>query len=315
MQYTIIRDLRISKLTLGTVQLGMEYGIANNRGKPDLEKSFEILGESIDSGVNSFDTAELYGDSEMVLGKYFSQKTCLAEQQVLVTKFKIIYEENMNPLNIEKQIFRHMEGSLQRLKLNKIPIYMLHNAKDMNTYGSIIPDTLKKLKMEGMIEKAGVSIYAPEDVDEMQKNDVYEAVQIPMNIMDHRLINSGSLKKLQKENIIVFVRSIFLQGLFFLKPVELTGNLIKAKKLLGQLNKLAEHEGISVAQLALSYVRDMEGVSSLVIGAESPEQVKENTRLMDAPPLTDRTRYEIDRLFLDVPEDIINPRLWDKDKN
>jgi len=135
MQYVSIRGLNISKFTLGTIQLGMEYGIANKSGKPDMGKSFEILETAVSRGINSFDTAEAYGDSEAVLGEFF--KSLNGEKPLLTTKFKVASSGDTSSADIEKQIYGFVEQSLKRLKIRKIPIYMLHNAKDMKQYGSV----------------------------------------------------------------------------------------------------------------------------------------------------------------------------------
>ena len=312
MQSAKIRGLDISKLTLGTVQLGMDYGIANKNGKPSLETSFELLQSAVDGGVNSFDTALLYGDSEVVLGKYFSTNPATLKNSVLTTKFKVLADGDLSPKGIEKQIYGYVETSLRQLGLKKIPIYMLHNARDMSIYGSIVLDTMKRLKNEGLIEKAGVSVYLPEEADEMLKLDVFEAIQAPMNIFDRKFIQSGTLKRLHDENIIVFIRSVFHQGLYFMDPEKLTGNLTASADYLKQLALLAQREGMSIAQLAFSYVRDTEGVTSLVVGAETSEQVKENIKLLEGKDISEKTRDEISILFVNIPEYILNPGQWKK---
>jgi aryl-alcohol dehydrogenase-like predicted oxidoreductase len=310
MQYTSIRDMNISKLTLGTVQLGMEYGIANKKGKPSQEESFNILQAATEGGVNSFDTSLLYGDSEVVLGNYFSYSKYSIRNLVLTTKFKIRHDNNLTRNDIERQMYEFVEQSMRRLKIEKIPVYMLHNPDDMVIYGDIVPNTLKRLKNEGLIGIAAVSVYTSEEAYEMMQNEVYEAIQIPMNIFDNRLIKSGAISKLHENNKIIFVRSIFLQGLFFMNPESLTGNLVDAKDLLLNLDRLASKEGMSIQQLALSYIRDMEGVTSLVIGAETPEQVEENIKLMEGPSISEKTKYEISMLFDNIPTHILNPGLW-----
>jgi len=310
MQYANIRGLNISKFTLGTVQLGMEYGIANKNGKPDTDKSFSILKMAIDGGANSFDTSLHYGDSEVVIGDFFSAGQSGLEYPILTTKFKVSPGDHLTDKDVEKQIYEFVENSLQRLKIKKIPIYMLHNPQDMTLYGNILPNTMKKLKDEGLIGMAAVSVYTNEEVDEMLKNDIYEAIQIPMNIIDNRLIKGGSLKRLHDANKIVFVRSVFLQGLFFTNPSELTGNLKDAEGILRKLATLADREGMSIAQLALSYIRDMKEVTSLVIGAEAPEQVKENIKLMEGPAISEKTENEIKNIFDNISVHILNPGLW-----
>lgn len=312
MQYININGLRLSKFTLGTVQLGMNYGIANKNGKPDTAKSYSILETAIDGGVNSFDTSLHYGDSEEVIGSYFSKRQGGYKDTVLTTKFKITPGVKLSDKDVEKQIYHCVENSLKHLNLKKIPVYMLHNPQDMTLYGNIVPETLKRLKADGLIDMAAVSVYTADEVDEMLKNDIYEAVQIPMNIIDNRLVRRDSLKKLYAAQKIVFVRSIFLQGLFFTNPSELTGNLVDAAEPVRKLVQLADKEGMSIAQLALSYIRDMKEVTSLVIGAETPEQVKENIKLIEGPSISENTENEIKSLFDNIPVHILNPALWKK---
>ena len=127
MQYVNINGLKISKLTLGTVQLGMNYGIANKSGKPDIAKSFSILKTAVDGGVNSFDTSLHYGDSEEVIGSFFSEGKRGINNPVLTTKFKVTPGDKLSAKEVEKQIYDCVENSLKHLKLKKSPVYMLHN--------------------------------------------------------------------------------------------------------------------------------------------------------------------------------------------
>jgi aryl-alcohol dehydrogenase-like predicted oxidoreductase len=310
MQYSDLKGLNISKLTLGTVQLGMNYGIHNQTGKPDAQSCMEILKTAEEGGVNCFDTAQAYGDSEVILGDYFSRQEQNGKHNLIVTKFSVTDSERLSSAEIEKQIYKLTGESLERLKIEKIPVYMLHDFKDLILHSDIYVKTLKKLKNEGLIDKAGISVYSSAEVDKIIEFDVFETIQVPMNILDNRLVNSGSIERLAKNNYIIFVRSIFLQGLFFLKPEELAGSLKVAGKYLIGLAGLADAEGLSIAQLAVSYVRDISGVSSLVIGAETAGQVNENIKLIEAPPLSEKTRYEINKLFSEVPEEILVPYLW-----
>lgn len=310
MKYYKSGEFNISKITLGTVQLGMSYGIANKSGKPDEGKSVKILDAAVSGGINSFDTAREYGDSEELLGNFFTAEQCRLKNPLLTTKFTIESDENVDPSDIERSIYRYAEASLDRLKIKRIPVYMLHNAADMIEYGKIIADTLKKLIKEGLVGMAAVSVYTGEEAAEMLKYDVYEAIQIPMNILDERLINSGILKKLHQKGIIIFVRSVFLQGLFLMAPDALKGSLKAARPYLIKLAALSESEGMSVGQLAMSYIRDMEEVASLVIGADTDEQVSENIRMLEGPPISEKTRFLIAQEFKDVPVKILDPRLW-----
>ena len=73
MQHTEINGLKISKITLGTVQLGLNYGINNAEGQPSKELAGEILSAAVKGGITSLDTSSDYGTSEKVLGEYFAE--------------------------------------------------------------------------------------------------------------------------------------------------------------------------------------------------------------------------------------------------
>lgn len=312
MEYEKIRGIEISKITLGTVQLGIDYGIANKGGKPDIEKSYSILKTSEDLNINAYDTSEFYGDSENVIGNYFSMPSQRTKEPLIITKVRAKPGDEAVGIDLEKNFFNYIEASLERLKLKKIPMLLLHNANDLYTFGKKVSDIMEKLVVKGLVERAGVSVYTTKDIEEMLKYDVYEAIQIPMNIFDSRLIKSGAIKKLKDREIITFVRSVFLQGLFFMDPEELKGNLAQAKPLLVKMHELADKAGLSIAELALTYIRDIEGITSLVIGAENPDQVKENVRLINSPALSESLRKEIEDTFVDVSLEVLNPSLWDK---
>jgi aryl-alcohol dehydrogenase-like predicted oxidoreductase len=310
MEYSKIQGFTISKYTLGTVQLGMPYGIANKSGQPNIKQSFDILETAVRYGINAIDMAADYGTAEEVVGKYLLTLKNNEDKPLLVTKFAIRQAENLTDDDIERQVRIFVENSVQHLQIKKLQILLLHNAADMYLYGSPISKTLRKLINEGLVGKVGVSVYTASDVEKMLEEDLYEVVQLPLNIMDHRLVKRGIIEKLRQKEIVIFVRSVFLQGLFFLNPDELPANLKDAREPLLQLRQLANEEGISVAQLALSYIRDMDGITSLVVGAEKPEQVRSNAELINSAPLSENVRSRIEGMFLNVPNHVLNPSVW-----
>ena len=74
MNFTVKNGYKISALTLGTVQLGLAYGVNNDKGMPSFEESSAILDTALAAGILSFDTARGYGESELVLKRYFAEK-------------------------------------------------------------------------------------------------------------------------------------------------------------------------------------------------------------------------------------------------
>jgi len=166
------------------------------------------------------------------------------------------------------------------------------------------------MKNEGLINKFGISGYNPKDVESSLKFKEIDVIQIPINIFDHRLIKTGLLKKLKKNGYIIFARSIYLQGLFFIPLEKLPKKLEVAKKYLIQLKNLSEEFKISTSQLAFLFVRDIPEIASLVIGSENIKQIAENIQFLKDKSLSDDIYREVIEKFSDIPESIINPTLW-----
>lgn len=311
MEKKTVSGLSISPLTLGTVQLGMPYGIANKSGMPDKSTSCSILQAAIDGGISSFDTANEYGESEKVLGSFFNNKA----EPLFITKLRFNVDSRTKATDLEEQLYRCVKNSITNLRIKRIPVLLLHNPEVLEEHGETIAFLFRRIQSEGLVNKIGVSFGANTDeqfqtVWEIVQDDLYEVVQVPANIFDRRLFHNEGFEKLQANNKIVFVRSIFLQGVLFLKENELPNHLSEAQQALHIVNNISQKSGFSIAQLAVSFIRDLDYVDSLVIGAETPEQLGATIELMKGPALPKRVREECMQRLNELPENVINPALW-----
>ena len=311
MERTNFYGNEVSKITLGTVQLGLNYGVNNSGGKPSEEKAFEVLDMAVKSGITTFDTASDYGTSEKVIGDYF-RKNGFGESFV-ITKFGIKSPVKLSFKEVEKKLYEQVENSLERLGYQTLPLVLLHNPKDIDDYFDELEIILKDMLNRKLIKNVGVSINEFSYIDKVLRSDIYKALQLPLNVFNVKDATGDGIKKLKENGVAVFVRSVFLQGLFF-KDVETLPNgvLQGAKQPLLTLRKIAEEENLSVGSLAISYIRDLEGVTSLVMGAETPEQVKENASLIGVKGLSAKTREKIYTAFKDIDPKILCPWLWYK---
>lgn len=311
MDYSQIKGYTISKLTLGTVALGMDYGISNAEGKPAQEKSFEIFSTALSLGINTIDTARTYGDAELLIGNFLSQDRNRPKTN-LITKF-VISNENLTSRELaRKQVYASIKSSCGFLKSEQIPLCLFHkgNGQNMELLLETLPAIFEDLKNDGLIDLAGVSLFHPHEAEMFLELPVLEAFQVPVNVFDQRIIHNGMLQRMRQENKIVFARSIFLQGLYFMSPNELKGNLVNARPYILALQDLATQAGMSIAQLAFSYVRDLEAITSIVFGATTELQVKENVKLLHGNKIPVKIKQSIESLFNNIPEDIITPGFW-----
>lgn len=311
MEYSEIQGYKVSRLTLGTVAFGMDYGISNAHQQPGASESFAVMTEALDAGINSLDTARAYGNAEELVGDFFASEKAYKDI-VITTKFRISKEHLGHKDRLFREVFDSVRQSLRTLKLSRIPFCLFHMPEDLEVecIGNILPQLLGDLKDEGLIDVPGVSVYHPDQATWWVNVPEVQALQVPMNIMDHRLVKKGLLKQLAAANKALFVRSIFLQGLFFMDPAQLKGNLVPAAPYLVRLQQMAEKAGMSIAQLAFSYIRDIAEVTSIVFGAVTREQVKQNIAFLQGPRLDAETRAAIEQLFDQVPEHILMPGSW-----
>jgi aryl-alcohol dehydrogenase-like predicted oxidoreductase len=183
---------------------------------------------------------------------------------------------------------------------------MLHGAQDPMIHGQACADAVAALLRSGYTDRVGVSVYTAEDIEGMLPYDIFSVIQVPMSVFDQRLIAGGYTKRLQEREYTVFVRSVFLQGLFFLDPDKIEDPILLeyAAPQIRLLRQIAQDAGISVAQLAIAFIRDCAGVTSLVLGADTPEQVESNIAYFDTPKLDAATMALLRREFanVDIPQ-------------
>ena len=270
-----------------------------------------ILSSALEAGINTLDTARGYGEAEKLLVEFFDHNP-MKQPINIVTKFKISAENLFNKEKAREEVYRSVRASIKFMNLKYIPICLFHMDRNLPLEAvlEILPSIFYDLKNEGLIDIAGVSIDHPSEAKLFLEHTVFEAMQVPLNIFDTRIIKNGILNRLHVEGKIVFVRSVFLQGLVFMNPVHLKGNLVDAIKYIEALKDIAGKANISIAQLAFSFINNMQSISSIVFGAVNQEQIKQNVALLGLASLSKEIIELINYNFEEVPEHIITPGLW-----
>lgn len=298
----------ISSMTLGTAQLGVHYGIANTMGQPSMREAHDIVRAAIEGGINSFDTAASYGNSEDILGEFFCSRTA----PVIITKIGL--NINTDPREIRNKIREEAAASSKRLKINPIPVLMLHNLLLPESYFGAVLDGFRDCCSDGVAAFFGISCGA--DSESLRKliriadDPVISYVQLPVNVADQRPLLYDVLSRMHAKGIRVFARSVYLQGLLLLPEKDIPDDLREIVPLIRKLSLLSAETGWSVQQLAVAYVRDMPGVHSLVIGAETAGQVESNVSLMNGPELDPLLRATMIEEAGSLSEYVLNPALW-----
>jgi aryl-alcohol dehydrogenase-like predicted oxidoreductase len=249
------------KLALGTVQFGMQYGIANSGGQAGLREVERILARALKSGVDMLDTAATYGDSESCLGM-----SGVDDFQV-VTKLPAKMEGD-----VENWANEHLKASLNRLRIPRAYGLLLHRSKQLlGPEGHLLAKSLVRLKSDGLVAKIGVSIYDPEELDFLSQECSIDLVQAPLNVFDRRLITSGWLQRLFDQGVEVHVRSIFLQGLLLMSRTRVPEKFSPWANLLDQWHKWLAESNTNATEACLGFVNHPM-VDRVVVGVDNLDQ-------------------------------------------
>jgi aryl-alcohol dehydrogenase-like predicted oxidoreductase len=177
-------------------------------------------------------------------------------------------------------------------------------------YGDTLIYAMHDLKKEGLVDGIGVSFSDKSRLLELTDGAGFDCVQLPANIFDSQVITDGSIKKLADGGCSVFVRSVYLQGLFFKDTNTLPERIKSAKAPLDQLHALAKDAGVSMAELAITFIRDTEGIASLILGCDTPEQLLEGVALINAPKIDPEVAKQAMKIAQDVEPVVIRPWEW-----
>ncbi len=308
MEYLWKNGFKISRVALGTAQFGLEYGIANQTGKPGEEEIEKILYTASAIGINLLDTASAYGDSEKIIGRILNRYP--AESRMLVAG-KLPKLRCASPQMLDKEIEQYLEASLRNLQLDCLPIYLLHDETDLNAHQGYALDCLAKQAEKGKIKLPGISVYTPGAAEAALENPLVQVIQVPFNIFDQKLNRINFFQRAEEKQKLVVVRSIFLQGLFFLLennsyPQQFAGYSSYFEK----LRAIAAESNLLVGELAYKYVAQKTG-GIILLGVEHCSQLEENRKtIFNHRELSPETIASIEREFSSVPTGLTDPRQW-----
>jgi aryl-alcohol dehydrogenase-like predicted oxidoreductase len=285
------------KISLGTAQLGLPYGVANRVGQLTGDAARDVVALARARGVDTLDTAVAYGDSEACLGR------------IGVEGFRVVTK--LPPLpsgrDVARWVRETVNGSLSRLRVSNLYGLLLHRPEDvLGNDGRELAQALLALKGEGIVAKLGISIYGPGSLPALAEALPLDLVQAPFNVLDRRLATSGWLARLKSAGAEVHVRSIFLQGLLTIPPSDIPPRLAAHRAHLERWHAWLREEGVSPIAACVAFAAARPEIDRIVVGATSVDELREVLDLYDrgaAAPLPP------DALATD-DERLVNPSLW-----
>ena len=291
------RFIFMTKLALGTVQFGMDYGI-NSGIKVEQNEVLKIVNLARKSGITLIDTAQLYGSSEKVLGNVNTVDFDI------VTKSRAFEQDIINE-NEANLVINDLDHSLKLLKQKSLYAFLVHHGEDLlKPGGEMIFNKLQILKEQGLVKKIGFSAYIDNQLIKIIERFDIDIIQLPMNILDNRLINNGLLNKLYSRGIEIHTRSVFLQGLLLMDMDKRPKYFDRWSNLWKFWYEWLTDNKLSPLEASIRYMISKPEISRVLVGVDNKEQLKNIINASDGniPTIPEE-------LTTDDP-DLLNPGNW-----
>jgi len=296
-------------LVLGTVQLGLDYGVANRTGRPAISQAIGIVEAAWDEGIRCFDTAQAYGESEKILGIAFKELKIDGAAKV-VSKLSPGLHGQKNEI-----ISKSVQSSLENLGVPRFEGLLVHNPAGAESWHSGLGASLAEIQRSGLTTRIGASVYSVEEGKQCLDMSGISLLQLPFNVFDQDAYQKDFFFTAQKGGCLLHVRSVFLQGLLLMEPEEFPSFLKNAVPWATQFADLCQKVGLSKRKVALAYAYWRAKPFPLVVGAETPAQILGNCR--DMKEVLAFSEEELEQLACQVDnalwvrdKGIVNPSLW-----
>jgi aryl-alcohol dehydrogenase-like predicted oxidoreductase len=290
----------VRRLGLGTVQFGLSYGVSNVVGRFPEQQVAEVLDYAWREGIRTLDTANAYGDSEVVLGRNLSP----THDFEIVTKTVPVAATTIDATVIQ-EVERGLRTSLERLGVQNVHGVLVHQADNLIVPGGErLYELLAAWKQAGRIRHIGVSVYDSRQLLQVTERFRVDIVQLPLNVFDQRMLRDGSVGRLHAAGVKVHVRSVFLQGLLLMRPEELPPHLARFAGRLTQYRQHLAQLQCSALEAALGFIKGIPEVDVALIGINSPAHLRECIDAYDRSGRLDLAAFGSEDVQL------IDPRHW-----
>lgn len=259
------------QICLGTAQFGLPYGITNAAGQVAESEVCALLAEAATAGMSLLDTAQAYGDAESVLGRTLPSGHGFQLISKLPAQSKDAF--TVNDRVVWNQDF---ERSLSRLKASHLDALLLHSAADLRKPGGVyLLEWLIGLRERGSVRRLGVSIYGPDDLNDLP-SDLLDIVQLPLSLYDQRLLVDGTITRLQEQGCAIHARSLYLQGLILVPSVRWPDWVEPAvRNHHYKLEQLAADRDCNLLECALGFARSQVDLEAVIFGLCSCLELQE----------------------------------------
>ncbi|WP_163324688.1 aldo/keto reductase [Draconibacterium mangrovi] len=303
MKYNLLGNtgLYVSELCLGTMTFGGR-GMWTAIGTLPQDQVNNLVKQSVDGGINFIDTANIYSEglSEQMTGQAIRDLGLKRDNLVIATKVRGQMGEGPNEVGLSKKhILQQADESLKRLNMDYIDLYQIHGFDRLTPLEETL-EALDSLVKSGKVRYIGCSNLAAWQLMKALGISTQQHLSKFVSLQAYYTIAGRDLERelvplLLDQKVGLMVWSPLAGGLlsgkysrdaetkegrrvnFDFPPV----NKEKAYDIVDVMRKIADNKGVTVAQIALSWLLHQPAVSSVIIGANKPEQLADNLSSVD----------------------------------
>jgi len=300
-------DIEVSGAGLGTVQLGMPYGL----GLPDPPadgEAVDFLHRALDLGITYFDTAAVYGRSEELLGMALDG---LAQRPIVATKVTLRPDAADSPLGgaaLRAHIEASVQRSLARLRVEHLDLLQIHSVDDAFASDGLLA-TMADLCRRGQVRYWGATTYglqAPQEA--LEHADTFRTLQVAYSALDRRL-DREVMPRCRALGVGIILRSVFLQGVLSDRRHSLPQHLAPLARAADRAAAVAGDLGVPLPELAVRFAAVESGAEVVLFGTTSTRELEQNLRALEAGPLPADAVAALRRIEVE-DEDLLHPGAW-----
>ncbi len=299
--------LKVSEISLGTVEIGLDYGIAANghAHRPAESEAARLLHRALDLGVNFIDTARAYGTSEEIIGRALKNRR---SEFVLCSKVLSYPGDNLDFSTLRAKVTESVDLSLRALDTAAIDIMMIHSAPtEVISRGDLLT-ILEELREAGKFRWIGASVYGEEAALAAIRTGRYDCLQVACSALDRRQ-EPRVWPEAEKFGVGIVARSVLLKGALSARYHYLPDSLAPLKAAVGRLEAVAESAALSLPELSYRYLLTQRLPQTALVGASALHELEAAIRFAEAGPLPGQLMERIQEVQIEN-EMLLNPGTW-----
>jgi aryl-alcohol dehydrogenase-like predicted oxidoreductase len=283
----------VSRLALGTVELGMDYGFRGSAhfARPPREQGLALVRHAVSCGIRLIDTAPAYGDAEMLIGES-------GTGAVIATKITV-------PAPREA-IVASIRTSLERLRRERIDLLQLHNATPELVQDPELLETLRLVQEDGLVTEIGASVDGETAALAVLEQPLFRTLQVAFNLLDQQMA-SRVFPLAAGRGVRVLVLSAFLRGVLTDRVMDVPAALAPLRD--RALHGLAGRPAAALPALAVRFCLSFPEVAAVIAGTRTKEELDRNLAAEQQGPMT---KGELDhwRSLAMSGDPLVSPANW-----